>query len=256
MKIEMIKSGQYKIIYEPYETNKISACEATYSTDGYSHGEAKFFDTDGNLISQIKLCMSGYKNEMPVSYDGKKVYVYNSTNLKPYVSCYDIESDTLVWANEEKEIKEVCKIELLKNTLVCEIYDIGVCIIDANTGKIIRWLLRNSGLSMWRITSEHVAIWNCFKMKMYCYDVENDLLRILPIDFNAKKHFNELLAQGKVADWNVHFAIGDAKVEDDKLKVHLFVSHYDFRSDYYEEAPMSEVIGKGKIFIYKPRNKK
>lgn len=256
MKIEMIKSGQYKIIYEPSETNKISACEATYSTDGYKHGEAKFFDRDGNLISQIKLCMSGYKNEMPVSYDGKKVYVYNSTNLKPYVSCCDIESGTLVWANNGKEIKEVCKIELLKNTLVCEIYDIGVCIIDANTGKIIRWLLRNSGLSMWRITSEHIVIWNCFKMKMYSYDVENDLLRILPMDFNAKKHFNELLAQGKVADWNVHFAIGDAKVEDDKLKVHLFVSHYDFRGDYYEEAPMSDVIGKGKIFIYKPRRKK
>ncbi len=192
---------------------------------------------------------------MPVSYDGKKVYVYNSTRMKPYVSCYDIGIGTLIWANDNKDIREVCRIELLGNSLVCEVYDIGVCLIDATTGEIIKWLLRNSGLSMWRITRKYIAIWSCYKMKMYCYDIENDVLRILPTDFNAKKHFNELLTQGKVASRNVHFAMEYAKVEDDKLKVHLFISHFDFRGDYYEEVPMSEVIGKGEIFVCKPRKK-
>ncbi len=255
MKIGKIKSEHYKVIYEPYETNKISYCEATYSTGEDTHGEAKFFDNDGKLISQFTLSVSGYKNQMPVSYDGKKVYVYNCTRMIPYVSCYDIGSGALVWANDNKDIKEVSEIELLGNSLVCEVYDIGVCLIDATTGEIIKWLLRNRGLSMWRITRELIAIWNRYKMKMYCYDIENDVLRILPTDFNAKKHFNELLAHGKVASWNVHYAMEYAKVEDDKLKVHLFISHFDFKGDYYEEVPMSEVIGKGEIFVCKPRKK-
>lgn len=255
MKIERIKNGHYKIIYEPYETNKISYCEAMYSTDKDLNGEAKFFDMDGNLISRFVICASGYKIEMPVSFDGKKVYVYNSTSVKHCISCYDIISGTLIWVNDNKAFKDITAIELLDNILVCEIYDIGVCILDATTGEMIRWLLSNSGLTMWRITRELIVIWNCYKMKMYCYDIENDVLRILPFDFNAKKYFNELLAQGKVASWNVHFAIGEAKVDDNKLKVHLFVSHYNFRGDYFEEVSMSEVVGKGKVFVYKPRNK-
>lgn len=255
MKTERIDGNRHKVIYEPYDTDKIDYCEATCSIAEATCGEAKFFDKDGKLISRFALSMSGYQNEIPVSYDGKKAYAYNATNLKPYVSCYDVESGTLIWANDSKEIKEVCKVELFGNTLVCEVYDVGVCLINATTGEIIRWLLRNSGLSMWRITRELIAIWNRYKMKMYCYDIENDVLRVLPFDFNAKKHFNELLAQGKVAGWNVHFAMEYAKVEDGKLKVHLFISHYDFRGDYYEETPMSQVIGKGKVYVCKPRKK-
>lgn len=194
--------------------------------------------------------------EMPVSCDGKKFYAYNKTCVKPYIFCYDITDGTLVWASDHKDIREVCAIELLGDALVCEIYEIGVCLLDGRTGKIIRWLLRNSGLTMWRITREHIVIWNCYKMKMYCYDIENDVLRILPFDFNSKKRFHALAAQGNVPSWNAHFAMGDAKVEDDKLKVHLFISHYDFRGDYYEEVPLSEVIGKGDVFVCKPRKKK
>lgn len=250
-----MQGRKYKIIYEPHDTDKIAYCEATYAENERELGSAKFFDKDGQIISQIKLPIDGYRNAMPVSYDGKNLFSYRTTRSKPYVSCFDIESGTVVWTNDSKDVCEICKIELLNNTLVCEIYDVGICLINANTGEVGRWLLRNSGLSMWRITREYIAIWNRYKMKMYCYDMVNDVLRILPSDFNAKKHFNELLAQDRVAGWNVHFVMGDAKVEDDKLKVHLFISHYDFRGDFYEEMPMSEVIGKGEIFVYKPKKK-
>ena len=255
MKVERLEHEHYKVIYESYETEKIACCEATYSTCDNPNGEAKFFDKEGNVISQFALSISGYKNEIPVSYDGKKVYVYNKTNVKPFVCCYELVNGALVWANDNSDIREICKIELLNNLLVCEVYDIGICLIDATTGEIIRWLLRNSGLSMWRITREHIAIWNRYKMKMYCYDIENDLLRILPTDFNAKKHFKDLVANGDVPEWNVHFAMRWAKVEDDKLKVNLFISNYDFDADFFEEVPMSEVIGKGKIFVCKPKKK-
>ncbi|MDE7372647.1 MAG: hypothetical protein K2N18_01140, partial [Clostridia bacterium] len=217
---------------------------------------AKFFCKDGQMVSQIALPIpsDSYRNKMPVSYDGKKVYLTNWT--KPYVSCYDIESGTLVWANNNKDIQHTAgDIELLNDTLVCEVFEIGVCLIDATTGEIKRWLLRNSGLSVWRITRELIFIWNRYKMKAYCYDIENDVLRILPTDFNAKKHFKELADRGDIPAWNVHFAMQWARVEAEKLKVRYFISHYDFEAEFFEEVPMPEVIGKGKVFIYKPKKK-
>ena len=255
MKIERLEHEHYKVAYESYETEKIAWCEATYPTGEDAHGEVKFFDKNGNIISQFALSMSGYKNEIPVSYDGTKVYSYCTTGVKPYISCYEIEDGSLIWKNDNKEICEICSIELWDNALVCEIFEIGVCIIDANTGEVVRWLLRNSGLSMWRITRKHIAIWNRYKMKMYCYDIENDVLRILPTDFNAKNHFKELVAQGNVPSWNVHFAMNQVKVEDDRLKVRLFISNYDFEAEFFEEVPMSEVIEKGEVFVYKSKKK-
>lgn len=253
MKVERLGLEHYKVTYEFYETERIAWCEAKYPTGKDAHGEAKFFDKDGNIISQFALSMSGYKNAIPVSYDGTKVYSYCTTGVKPYVSCYEMKSGALVWAVDSKDIREICQIELLDSTLVCEIFEIGVCLINANTGEIGRWLLRNSGLFMWRITREHIAIWNGYKMKMYCYDIENDVLRVLPTDFNAKKHFKDLVAQGSIPSWNVYFPMQWAKVEDGKLKVHLFISHYEFEAEFFEEVPMSEVIGKGEVFIYKSK---
>lgn len=255
MKIERLKHEHYKVIYEPYETEKIAWCEAIYPTGKETNGEIKFFEQNGNLISHFNLSMSGYKNTIPVSYDGKKVYSYCKTEVKPYISCYEIESGTRIWANDSKEIREICQIELLDKTLVCEISELGICLIDAPTGEIGRWILRNSGLSMWRITREHIVIWNCYKMKMYCYDIENDVLRILPTDFNAKNHFKELTTQGNIPNWNVHFAMNQVEVDNDKLKVRLFISNYDFEAEFFEEVPMSEVIGKGEIFVYKSKKK-
>ncbi|MDE5721505.1 MAG: hypothetical protein K2I30_02020 [Clostridia bacterium] len=255
MKIERLKHEHYKVIYEPYETEKIGWCEATYSTGEDAHGEVKFFNRNGNILSQFALSLSGYKNEIPVSYDGKKVYSYCTTGVKPYISCYEMENGALVWANDNKDLRDISQIELLDNALVCEIFELSICLIDANTGVIGRWLLRNSGLSMWRITREHIVIWNCYKMKMYCYDIENDVLRILPTDFNAKKHFQELVVQGKIPSWNIHFAMNQVKVEDNKLKVRLFISNYDFETEIFQEVPMSEVIGKGEIFVYKSKKK-
>ena len=88
-------------------------------------------------------------------------------------------------------------------------------------------------------------------MKMYCYDIENDVLRFLPTDLNAKKHFKELTMQGNIPNWNVHFQMNQVKADNDKLKVRLFISNYDFEAEFFEEVPMSEVIGKGEIFVYK-----
>ncbi|MDE7265009.1 MAG: hypothetical protein K2N52_01885 [Clostridia bacterium] len=255
MKIERLKLEHYKVSYEPYETEKIGWCEAIYPTGKDAHGEVKFFGRNGDIISRFNLSMSGYKNAIPVSYDGKKVYSYCTTGVKPYLSCYEIESGTRVWANDSKDLREICQIELLGEALVCEIFELGICLIDANTGEIVRWILRNSGLSMWRITREYVAIWNCYKMKMYCYDIENDELRVLPTDFNAKKHFKDLVTQGNIPNWNVHLAMNQVKVDNDKLKVRLFISYYDFGAEFFEDVPMSEVIGKGEIFVYKPKKK-
>ncbi|MBD5100557.1 MAG: hypothetical protein HDT29_04730 [Clostridiales bacterium] len=255
MKLEWMKDRRYKIIYEPQDTDKIAWCEATYAENEHTLGTAKFFDSDGQIISQLALHIDGYQNEMPVSYDGKKLYTFRTTRLKPYVSCYEMESGALIWANDNKDIREICKIELLDNTLVCEIFELGICLIDADTGELGRWLLRNSGLSMWRITKEHIAIWNCYKMKMYCYDIKNDVLRILSTDFNAKKHFKELVAQGNIPSWNIHFAMNQVKVEDGKLKVRLFISNCGFEASFLEDVPMSEVIGKGEIFVYNPKKK-
>lgn len=253
MEIERLRSEHYKVTYESYETERIAWCEATYSTGKDARGEAKFFDKEGNIISQFALSMSGYKNEIPVSYDGTKVYSYCTTGVKPYISCYNIESGALIWKNDNKDISEICKIELLGNSLVCEIFELGICMIDATTGDVGRWLLRNSGLSMWRITQKYIAIWNRYKMKMYCYDIENDVLKILPTDFNAKKHFKELVAQGNIPSWNVHFAMNQVKVEDNILKVRLFISNYGFEYEFFEEVSMSEIIEKGEVFIYKSK---
>lgn len=71
MKTERIEGKLYKVIYEPYDTNKISYCEASCPIAKEPYGEAKFFDKDGKLISRFALSMSGYQNEIPVSYDGK-----------------------------------------------------------------------------------------------------------------------------------------------------------------------------------------
>ena len=76
MKLEWMKNLRYKIIYEPYETNKIAWCEAAYAENKRTLGMAKFFDNDGKIISQISL---------PIPSDSYQIKCRFRTTAKEFI---------------------------------------------------------------------------------------------------------------------------------------------------------------------------
>lgn len=191
----------FEVIYSASETPTISKCVVEYARSNKELGCLTFYGRNDEIISKIEAHVGVYNSQfpIPVSYDGTKVFIQSWE--KPGLCCYSVADGSLIWKN--RQLNKVNDVLVLDNILLSFIQETGIVLINAETGEIIKWVLRGYDIDfLYRVTDELVVCWYETKSRMYYYDMRNDMLYLSPIDFGIKSRLKELLANDVISKYS------------------------------------------------------
>ena len=243
MEIKKKQNKCFEVVYSTSESITIRRCEVNYAAPYEKKlGLITFYGSNDKIISQIEVKVEVYNSQfpIPISYDGAKVFVQSWE--KPGLRCYSVAKGSLIWTN--RQLNKVNDVLVLNNLLLCFIQETGVVLVDADTGEIIKWILRGYDIDfLYRITDEIAVCWYTTKSKLYYYDIRNDVLYLSPIDFGIKSRLKELVANDEIYNFS-RYNLSDVEDLGDTLKVEFFVPK---KSENRENDLLNVSISKSNI---------